>query len=134
MADDDEDDDGKGYSAACQSVKRVAERCVERIDAALEGNTPAEGVEPRREVTSMIEMLMRLANGDTIHYSQDGEMAWFGKGDRTFIADTPIIEARQLGYLERKCDDEENYRGTAEYDTISAKGRAAFFLRSPADD
>ena len=87
-----------------------------------------EAVEARREITSMIEMLERLAAGDTIHFSQDGDMAWFGKGDRAFVAGNPVIEARRLGYLERKCGDEENYRGTSEYDTISDKGRIA--LRS----
>lgn len=87
-----------------------------------------EAVEERREITRMTKILERLAAGDVLRYSQDGDMAWFGKGDGAFVAHALIIEARRLGYLERKCGDEENYRGTAEYDTISDKGRIA--LRS----
>lgn len=113
-----------------ESVEPPSEHeAIQKIDAALVGHAPAEGEkQPRREINGMVEMLKRLASGDTIHYSQDGDMAWFAKGDRAFVADTPIIEARQLGYLERKCDDDENYRGTAEYDTISDKGRAAIAI------
>lgn len=85
----------------------------------------AEEVEQmvRGEVDDEIEILSRLSNGDTVVYSQDGECGWFTKGDRAFVGDA-IMALRQKGFLRRQCDDEENYRGMAEYDTISDAGRA----------
>lgn len=75
-------------------------------------------------VDDEMEILKRLAAGDTIRFSQDGDTAWFTKGDGAFVGNA-IISLRSKGYLKRECDDEENYRGTAEYDTISDLGRAA---------
>ena len=78
---------------------------------------------PKREIKSTMEILQRLADGDRIVFSEDGEEAWFAGGDRAFVGNV-IIEMRSKGYLKRMCDDEENYRGSGEYDTISEKGRA----------
>lgn len=69
-------------------------------------------------------ILQRLYDGDQIVYSQDGDMAWFSKGDRAFVGDT-VMDLREKGCLLRMRDPEDrtdNYRGMAEYDTISAKG------------
>ena len=77
-----------------------------------------------------IQILRRLADGDQIFYSQVGDDGWFSKGDRAFVGNA-IISLRQKGYLKRQCDDEENYRGLAEYDTISAAGRAYLALKEP---
>ena len=79
------------------------------------------------------EILRRLASGDTIVFSQDGDMAWFTKGDRAFVGDA-IMELRKKGFLLRKCDDDENYRGLSEYDTISETGRAALRATEERDD
>ena len=68
--------------------------------------------------------LQRLANGDRIVFSQDGDEAWFTNGDRAHLGDE-VMTLRDKGFLLRKCDDEENYRGMSEYDTISDAGRAA---------
>lgn len=109
-------------------------------------NLPEEYKEPSREaaraaVTAMkdeekpirayvedgIEILSRLADGDTIVFSMDGDMAWFTKGDRAFVGDA-IIGLREKGYLIRKhdtVDDEDDPRGIAFYDTISESGLEA---------
>jgi hypothetical protein len=71
------------------------------------------------------EVLRRLGAGDTIVYSQDGEVAWFTGGDRALVSDKAVWSLRNRGFIVRKCDDEENYRGLSEYDAISEAGRAA---------
>lgn len=78
---------------------------------------------PTPTVSDEWEILKRLAAGDRIHFSQDGEMAWFIGGDKAFVCG--LSGLRNKGYLSRKGDDEENYRGGGEYDTISEKGLAA---------
>ena len=96
---------------------------IDEFLATLEGETfPARSI--RREINSMMEILQRLAGGDKIVFSQDGDDAWFAGGDRAFVGNV-ITEMRSKGYLKRGCDDEENYRGSGEYDTISEHGRVA---------
>lgn len=50
-------------------------------------------------------------------------MAYFAQGDGALVG-SAITKLRKKGYLLRRSDDEENYRGGAEYDTINAKGLA----------
>lgn len=95
--------------------------------------TPAPVQHLRPQVEDETEILQRLAEGDTIVFSQDGDMAWFTKGDRAFVGDA-IMSLREKGFLLRRCDDEENYRGLSEYDTISEAGRAALSARSEGSD
>lgn len=68
--------------------------------------------------------LSRLNSGDSVVYSQDGDNGWFTNGDRAFVGDE-IMSLRRKGLIQRVCDDEENYRGMAERDVISADGRLA---------
>lgn len=68
--------------------------------------------------------LARLADGDSIAYSQDGDDGWFTQGDRAFVGNE-ITSLRKKGLIERVCNDEENYRGMSERDVISNVGRAA---------
>lgn len=78
-------------------------------------------------VDDELVILRRLADGDTIVFSLDGDMAWFTKGDRAFVGDS-IMSLREKGHLLRKrdgVDDEDDPRGIAFYDTISDAGRAA---------
>lgn len=78
----------------------------------------------RPEVNSEREILERLTAGDEIAYSQDGDDAFFTKGDRAFVGPA-IIDMRSKGYLKRIVLDPENYRGMSERDVISDAGRAA---------
>lgn len=78
---------------------------------------------PTPTVSDEWEILKRLAAGDRIHFSQDGEMAWFICGDKALVGG--LSGLRTKGYLLRKGDDKENYRGGGEYDTISEAGLAA---------
>ncbi|MDO6966930.1 hypothetical protein [Rhizobium alvei] len=94
-----------------------------RLREAMELATPKKHI-LRPIVDDETEILKRLAAGDTIRFSQDGDAAWFTKGDGAFVGNA-IISLRSKGYLKRECDDEENYRGMSEYDTISDLGRAA---------
>lgn len=68
--------------------------------------------------------LTRLADGDMIAYSQDGDDGWFVEGDRAFIGNE-IISLRNKGLIERICLDEENHRGMSERDVISRLGLEA---------
>lgn len=71
--------------------------------------------------------LVRLAGGDTIAYSQDGDNGWFRSGDRAFVGNE-VISLRAQGFIARKMnkdDETDNYRGLAEYDEITDAGRAA---------
>lgn len=97
-------------------IAALADAAIERIDAT-----------ERRQVDDESEILQRLADGDTIVFSLDGDMAWFTNGDRAFVGDA-IMRLREKGYLLRKrdaVDDDDDPRGIAEYDTISEAGRAA---------
>lgn len=107
----------------------------EAVSAAIAASPPppVEVSEPRREVNDEQEILSRLASGDTIVYSQDGDAGWFTAGDRAFVGNV-IMDLREKGYLQRCCDDEENYRGLSEYDTISDAGRAALSAIGGQDD
>ncbi len=87
-------------------------------------NTKREQTDLRQLVDDDLVVLQRLADGDTIKFSQDGDAAWFTKGDRAFVGDA-VIRLREKGFTERRCDDDENYRGMSEYDAISDVGRAA---------
>lgn len=68
--------------------------------------------------------LARLADGDSVAYSQDGDDGWFTQGDRAFVGNE-IISLRSKGLIERTCLDDENYRGMSERDVISDAGRQA---------
>lgn len=71
--------------------------------------------------------LERLATGDTVAYSQDGDFGWFTQGDRAFVGDE-IMSLRKKQLIERRIhpdDDSDNYRGMAEFDAINEAGRAA---------
>ncbi len=71
--------------------------------------------------------LARLATGDTIVYSQDGDNGWFTRGDRAFIGDE-VISLRKRGFITHKLDpkdETDNYRGMAEFDCISDAGLIA---------
>ena len=109
----------QGWHSSGYATEMEAARLV--LEAAAHGSSskPIRG-----EINDEMEILRRLADGDTIAYSQDGDMAWFTKGDRAF-AGNAVMDLRSRGFLKRCCDDEENYRGLAEYDTISDLGRAA---------
>ena len=78
----------------------------------------------RREIKSEMEILRRLADGDQIAFSEDGDCAFFTGGDRAFVGPV-IISMRSKSYLKRITLDDENYRGTAERDVISDAGIAA---------
>lgn len=78
--------------------------------------------------------LQRLESGDTIAYSQDGDVGWFCGGDRARVGNE-VIALRNLGFIARrvhKDDETDNYRGMAEYDAITDAGRAAIAkVKSP---
>lgn len=95
---------------------------VEAIEAAMAVKEANPKPKERPWCDDEDTILRRLAEGDTIHFSQDGDMAWFTKGDKAFVGDA-IMSLREKGYLSRRCDDEENYRGLSEYDTISEAGK-----------
>lgn len=105
---------------------------IERLTAELgnarrEAQTMRVKPEEKRFVDDEAEILQRLATGDTIVFSMDGDMAWFTKGDHAFVGDA-IMSLREKGYLLRKrdvVDDDDDPRGIASYDTISDSGRAA---------
>jgi hypothetical protein len=78
----------------------------------------------RPEIKSATEILKRLADGDEIAFSEDGDEAFFTKGDRAFVGSV-IVSMRSNGYLKRIVLNDENYRGTAERDVISDAGLAA---------
>lgn len=67
--------------------------------------------------------LVRLADGDAIVFSQDGDYAWFSGGDRAFV-EGEVITLRDKGFTKRIVTDEENYRGMSEEDVISDSGLA----------
>lgn len=67
-------------------------------------------------------VLARLAGGDAIVFSQDGDEAWFS-GTRDFVG-REVITLREKGLTKREVTDEENYRGMSEQDVISDAGRA----------
>jgi len=69
-------------------------------------------------------VLTRLADGDAIVFSQDGDYAWFSGGDRAEVGNE-VITLRDRGLTKREVTDEENYRGMSERDVISDAGRAA---------
>jgi hypothetical protein len=75
-------------------------------------------------ITDETTILVRLAAGDEIAYSQDGDDAFFTKGDRAFIGSV-IMSMREKGYLRRILLDPENYRGMSERDVISDAGLRA---------
>lgn len=71
--------------------------------------------------------LMRLASGDSIAYSQDGDDGWFTKGDRARVGNE-VISLRAKGLIERRIDpsdETDNYRGMAERDVITPAGLEA---------
>lgn len=74
--------------------------------------------------TEEAKTLRRLAEGDSVVYSQDGDDGWFTEGDRAFVGNE-IITLRRKGLISRVVDDEENYRGMSERDVISDAGRQA---------
>jgi hypothetical protein len=85
----------------------------------------ASNAPTRQIVTDTLTILRRLADGDTIVYSQDGDTGWFTKGDRAFVGDE-IMTLRSCGFIKREIDpndETDNYRGMAEYDTITEVGR-----------
>lgn len=115
---------GKGTEAECFAAAQADYE--QRIRSALYA-APAPvpvTITDRPEVNSEREILERLAAGDEIAYSQDGDDAFFTKGDRAFVGPA-IIDMRSKGYLKRIVLDPENYRGVAERDVISDAGRAA---------
>jgi len=67
--------------------------------------------------------LLRLASGDSIAFSQDGNEAWF-TSDGVFLGDE-VISLRDKKLTRRVVLDEENYRGLSERDVISDKGLEA---------
>lgn len=73
-------------------------------------------------------VLTRLAEGDAIVFSQDGDYAWFSGGDRADVGDE-VITLRAKGFTQREVADEENYRGMSEQDVISDAGRAALAVQ-----
>jgi hypothetical protein len=79
----------------------------------------------RREIDNTDEALHRLAAGDSIAYSQDGELGWFTDGDRALVSDRAVWALRNGGLITRVCLDDENYRGMSERDVISEAGRAS---------
>lgn len=117
----------------------LAEALMPFLTAALSAAPEAVRVKEvvyRRSVDDEAEILRRLADGDTIVFSMDGDMAWFTKGDRAFVGDT-IMSLREKGYLHRKrytVDDEDDPRGIAFYDTISEAGRAALTTTEGKDN
>lgn len=68
-------------------------------------------------------VLSRLAEGDSICFSQDGDYAWFTGGDRSEVPYKIMVYFHDKGYLSRICLNDENYRGMSERDVISDKGR-----------
>lgn len=67
-------------------------------------------------------VLARLARGDSIVFSQDGDTAWFSEGDRGYVGDE-VMSLREKGFTMRVTLDDENYRGMSERDVISDAGR-----------
>lgn len=59
----------------------------------------ARGVEDKPEITDEREALERLAAGDTIAFSRDGDNAWFIGGNRAWIDSELVINMREMGYL-----------------------------------
>ena len=101
-------------------------RVIEEIYAVIKRHE-AEPKHVRAQVEDGIAILKRLAEGDTIVFSLDGDMAWFTKGDRAFVGNA-IMDLREKGYLLRKrdvVDDDDDPRGIADYDTISDAGLSA---------
>lgn len=81
--------------------------------------------------------LARLATGDTIVYSQDGDCGWFtrwnAEGKHDFVGNE-IMTLRAKHLIRRRIDpddDSDNYRGMAEFDTISDAGIAALAKGAP---
>ena len=93
----------------------------------LEANARPAMIDDERAV------LERLALGDAITFSQDGDTAWFVNGDRAMVGDC-IISLRAKGLIERRSDDEENYRGLGDRDVISDAGRALLAVPSAGGD
>ncbi len=124
----------KARIAFYEATEITREGSVRNLDAGLTAAISAlsdapvvteEATRPvRAEIKSEREILERLAAGDKIAFSQDGDDAFFVGGDRAFVG-AVIINMRSKGYLKRIVLDEENYRGMAEHDVISDAGRAA---------
>jgi hypothetical protein len=93
----------------------------------LEANARPAMIDDERAV------LERLALGDAITFSQDGDTAWFVNGDRAMVGDC-IISLRAKGLIERRSDVEENYRGLGDLDVISDAGRALLAAPSAGGD
>lgn len=75
-------------------------------------------------------VLARLAEGDAIVFSQDGDYAWFSGGNRAEVGNE-VITLREKGLTKREVTDEENYRGMSEQDVISDAGRAVLATWAP---
>jgi hypothetical protein len=80
-----------------------------------------------REVSDEIEVLRRLADGDALAYSRDGDNCWFTNGDRAWVAEATVIAMREKGYLRRSWAADDPW-GT---DGISDAGRAALQSKKP---
>lgn len=104
--------DSHRFRAYAPITTRPAEQAVTEVGAV------------RREIKSEKEILRRLADGDQIAFSEDGDCAFFTGGDRAFVGPV-IISMRSKRYIKRITLDDENYRGTAERDVISDAGMAA---------
>jgi hypothetical protein len=87
--------------------------------------SPATG-EREPPVTNEIEdaniVLARLAGGEHIAYSRDGESAWLSAGGREWIPETTVFELRDKGYLLRVSPPDEPF---GDHDIISDAGRTA---------
>lgn len=117
---------------AMDAAQRDLERC---IRSALEP-TPSEPTERDGKadapptINDEMAILARLAEGDEIVFSRDGDEAWFSKGDRAWVGKS-ILSLRAKGYLHREFHGEE-FSDVIEYDTISDEGRAALIAASNA--
>jgi hypothetical protein len=91
----------------------------ERVYAALVSASDARkvGIEVKPEINDAMTILGRLAEGDSIAFSRDGDNAWFVKGDRAWVGDA-IIDLRAKGYINRVYEDDDDWGR----DTISDLG------------
>ena len=77
----------------------------------------------RPEIATEADALKRLAEGDRIVYSRDGEMAWFQNGDRAWVADDVVMDLHLSGAVVTVNEGmDEDWH---EWSQITDTGRAA---------
>lgn len=81
----------------------------------------AETDEPHtNEISDFETVLARLAGGEHISYSRDGETAWLSGAGREWIPEATVFYLRNHGYLLRLSEPDEPY---SDRDVISETGK-----------